>query len=208
MSLAVYGITVPSVNYSYSISEEFPDVNRRYKVESAITERYYSDHQPINAIFSNGGVSEDYNECILNSDQQELFDLKSFALEWKLRIQKSYGSKLDAGSNITLFDEPGRRILSKYSLFLNGTPCESNAYFGLYNTIKSDLEMSNNDLKTIGINMKYKEISTKIYDTYTPDTPAYFQSHPSDETEIQTECKNVLHMRIPLGKDMSSAEIF
>ena len=60
MSLPMSGISVPTVNYSNSISEEFPNINRRYKVESGITARYYRDHLPINANFSNGGVSENY----------------------------------------------------------------------------------------------------------------------------------------------------
>ena len=65
--------------------------------------------------------------------------------------------------------------------------------------------MSKNDLKTIGRNMYYKDMSTKIYDVY---TAASFQNQTSDESEIQTECKKVLHMMIPLGMEMSSAGIF
>ena len=48
-------------------------------------------------------------------------------------------------------------------------------------------------------------MSTKIYDIY---TPASVQNQPSDESEIQTECKNVIHIMIPLGMEMSSAGIF
>ena len=66
-----------------------------------------------------------------------------------------------AGSKISLIEGAGHRILSKFSLFLNGTPCESNSYFGLYNTVKSYLQMSKNDLKTIGKIMYYKDYSTK-----------------------------------------------
>ena len=131
--------------------------------------------------------------------------MKSFALGLKLRIKKSGGSSLDAGSNLILFDESGYRILLKCSLFLNGTPCDRNTYFGLYSTIKSLLEMSKKGLKTIGWNMYYEDTSTKTYGTY---TPAFFQNQTSDEIEFQTECKNVLHMTIHLKMDMSSAGIF
>ena len=61
MSLTMSGITLPTANYSNSISEEFPITNRKFKVESSISSRYFRDHLPINANISNGGVSENYN---------------------------------------------------------------------------------------------------------------------------------------------------
>ena len=48
-------------------------------------------------------------------------------------------------------------------------------------------------------------MSTKISDTYTPTS---FQNQRSDETEIQTEYKNVLHKMIPLGMEMSPQGFF
>ena len=47
-------------------------------------------------------------------------------------------------------------------------------------------------------------MSAKIYDTY---TPASFQNQPSDESEIQTEGKTVLHIMIALGMDAIYANI-
>ena len=199
------GITLPTANYSNSISEEFPITNRKFKVESSISSRYFRDHLPINANISNGGVSENYIEFVLNSNDQEFFDLKSFALELKIEIRKNDGTELVAGSKLSLIDGAGHRILSKCSLFLNGTPCESNSYFGLYNTVKSYLQMSKDDLKTIGRNMYYKDISTKIYDVFTADS---FVNQSEDETDIQAECKDSIHMMVPLGMEMSSAGIF
>ena len=199
------GITLPTANYSNSISEEFPITNRKFKVESSISSRYFRDHLPINANISNGGVSENYIEFVLNSNDQEFFDLKSFALELKISIRQNDGSELAAGSKLSLIDGAGHRILSKCSLFLNGTPCESNSYFGLYNAVKSYLQMSKDDLKTLGRNMYYKDISTKIHDVFTADS---FVNQSQDETDIQTECKDGIHMMVPLGMEMSSAGIF
>ena len=167
------GITLPTANYSNSISEEFPITNRKFKVESSISSRYFRDHLPINANISNGGVSENYIEFVLNSNDQEFFDLKSFALELKISFRQNDGSELAAGSKLSLIDGAGHRILSKCSLFLNGTPCESNSYFGLYNAVKSYLQMSKDDLKTLGRNMYYKDISTKIHDVFTADSLAF-----------------------------------
>ena len=111
MSLAVAGITVPTVNNSNSILKKFPNVNRRYKVRSGITARYYHDYLPFSVNSSNGCVSEKYNEFILNSNQQEFSYFKSFALELKLLITKSNGSILDAGSNLTLTYGAKHRML-------------------------------------------------------------------------------------------------
>ena len=205
MSLAMSGVTVPTVNYSNSISEEFPNTNRRYKVESAISSRYYRDHLPINVNFSNGGVSENYIEFVLNGNTQDFYDLESFALELKLKIKNHDGSDLPDDATLTLIDGAGHRILSKCSLYLNGVPCESNAYFGLYNSIKTYLGMSKSELQSIGRNMYYKSMSTKIYDNI---TNASFENRTADETDIQAECRNVIHLMIPIGLEISSSGIF
>ena len=42
-------ITLPAIKYKDSISEEFPNGNRTYKVETAIAGRYMRDHLPINS---------------------------------------------------------------------------------------------------------------------------------------------------------------
>ena len=73
---------------------------------------------------------------MLNSNDQEIFDLKLFALELKIEIRKNDGIELVAGSKLSLNYGAGHMILSKYSMFLNGTPCESNSYFELYKTVK------------------------------------------------------------------------
>ena len=98
---------------------------------------------------------------MLNFNDQELFDLKSFALEFKIEIHQNDGTELTAGFKLSLIDGAGHRTLSKCSLLLNGTPSESNSYFGLYSTVKSYLKMNKDDLKTLGRNTFCKDISTK-----------------------------------------------
>ena len=56
--------------------------------------------------------------------------------------------------------------------------------------------MSKDDLKTIGRNMYYKDISTKNEDVISDDALA---NQSENETAIQTECKDVVHMMVPLG---------
>ena len=65
--------------------------------------------------------------------------------------------------------------------------------------------MNENYFKTIGKFIYYKDMSTKIYNTY---TPASFQKQTSDKTEIQRKYKNILHLMDPLGREISSAGIF
>ena len=104
-----------------------------------------------------------------------------------------------------MIDGAGHRKLSKFFLFPNGTACESNSYFGLVITVKSYLQMRKDDLKTVGKNMYYKDISTKIHDLF---AAAFFVNHSQDKTDIQAERKDGIQMMVPLEMEMSSAGIF
>ena len=81
MSLTMSGITLPTANFTNSISEKFPITNRKFNVESSILSRYFRDHLPTDENISIGGVSKNYNEFVLNSNDQEFSDLKSFGLK-------------------------------------------------------------------------------------------------------------------------------
>ena len=111
------GFSLPTANYSNSISEEFPNSSRQYKVESGISNRYYRDYLPINANLTNGSIADSYVEFVLNSNNQEFFDLNSFALELKIKLTLSNGEDLPPESKLTLIDGAGHRILSKCTLF-------------------------------------------------------------------------------------------
>ena len=199
------GYSLPTVNYSNSISEEFPNSNRSYKVESGISRRYFRDHLPVNASITNGTVSDNYIEFVLNSNQQEFFDLNSFSLELKLKITLANGADLPDTAKLTVVDGLGHRILSRCSMFLNGSPCQSSSHHGLFNTIKSYLHMSKDVLSSIGSNMYYKSDDTKFYDEY---VTASFETQSADETMIQTNCKKVIHLMIPLNFDLSSSNFY
>ena len=138
---ASHGITLPTIKYTNSISEEFPNGNRTYKVETAIAGRYMRDHLPINSNLTNGSINDNYIEFVLNSNQQELIDCNSFALEMKIKLVKPDGSELDDNDKVNVIDGLGHRILSRCTIFLNGVPCESNSYFGLYNSINTYISM-------------------------------------------------------------------
>ena len=200
-----HGNSLPTVNYSNSISEEFPNNNRSYKIESGISNRYIRDHLPINANVTNATVSDNYIEFVLNSNQQEFFDLNSFTLELKIKINNPNGEDLGKDTKLTVIDGLGHRILSKCTLFLNGTPCESNSYFGLFNTIKSYLNMDKEVLSSIGRNMYYKDIKTTIHDNISNDS---FTNLTKDEENIQQECMDIIHLMIPLTLDLSSSNFY
>ena len=199
------GVTVPTIKYTNSIAEEFPNGNRTYKVESAISSRYMRDHLPINSNLTNGAINDNYIEFVLNSNQQELFDCNAFALEMKIKIIKPDGSDVDNTANITVIDGLGHRILSRCTIFLNGVPSESNSYFGLYNSINTYLSMGKGSLSSIGRNMYYKDIHSKIDSKIDAAT---FANHNADEKEIERECKNIIHMMTPLKFNISSADFY
>ena len=199
------GYSLPTVNYSNSISEEFPNSNRSYKVESGISHRYFRDHLPVNASLTNGTVSDNYVEFVLNSNQQEFFDLNSFSLELKLKINTPDGGDLSPTVNLSVIDGLGHRLLSKCSMFLNGSPCQSSSHYGLFNAIKSYLHMGKDALSGIGSNMFYKAQDTEIFDEYEED--AYEDQSP-DETAIQSTCKKIIHMMIPLNFDLSTSNFY
>ena len=87
------GHTIPTNRYINSVSSDFPNSNRVFKVESGITSRYVRDYLPINANLSNGAVDDNYIEFILNSNETEFVDCTSFALEMKMKIVNSLGEK-------------------------------------------------------------------------------------------------------------------
>ena len=199
------GFTLPTVKYTNSISEEFPNGNRTYKVETAIAGRYMRDHLPINSNLTNGSINDNYIEFVLNSNQQELVDCNSFVLEMKIKLVKPDGSEIDDNDKVNVIDGLGHRILSRCTIFLNGVPCESNSYFGLYNNINTYISMGKDSLPSLGRNMYYKDIHAKINSTIDATT---FTNQTNDEKEIERECKSILHMMTPLKFNISSADFY
>ena len=135
------GHTIPTNRYINSVSSDFPNSNRVFKVESGITSRYVRDYLPINANLSNGAVDDNYIEFILNSNETEFVDCTSFALEMKMKIVNSLGEKPVIDSKYSVIDGLGHRIKSHFTLFLNSVPIESSSNFGLYNTLKTYTSM-------------------------------------------------------------------
>ena len=156
------GITLPTIKYVNSISEEFPNQNRNYKVESAISGRYLRDHIPINGNISTHAVTDTYAEFLIHSNGSELLNLGSFFLETHMRILKPNGKPIDDTCKVSIVDGLSHRILSRSSLFLNGVAVESNAYFGLYSAVKTYLTAAKSFIPVGGRNALYKDINTHI----------------------------------------------
>lgn len=199
----VSGMSLPSARYVNSISETFPNPNRSYKVETGIIGRYTRDHLPINSNLTNGSVSDNYVEFILNSNQQEFIDCNSFVMEMKIRILAADGKPVTDTSNVTVIDGVGHRILSRYTLFLNGVPCESNSYFGLYNNINTYMSMSKASLSSSGMNMYYRDSTNES--VITGET---FKNQNNLEKVISNQCNNTLHMMTPLQFNISSSNFY
>ena len=125
------GFTVPTARYDASINESFPNPLRTYRLDSLISSRYFRDYLPVNANLNNGSINDSYIEFILNSSEQAFIDLSSFALEIKLKITKKNGEDIDENAKLNLIDGFSHRLLSRCTLYLNGTPIENSPYFGL-----------------------------------------------------------------------------
>ena len=193
------------MNFVNSVSSDFPNPNRMYKVESGVVNRYMRDYLPVNANISNGSVDDNYIEFVVNANDQEFIDLTSFVMEVKLNITDAEGKVLDDTKHVSIVDGCGHRLLTRFTLFLNGAPVESNSYFGLYNMVKTYTSMSRGNLDGLGRNMYYKNMSTKIDEVITAES---FTNMTSDEESIVKECKSTIHMMTPLHFDMSTSGFY
>ena len=202
------GITLPTIKYVNSISEEFPNQNRNYKVESAISGRYLRDHIPINGNISTHAVTDTYAEFLIHSNGSELLNLGSFFLETHMRILKPNGKPIDDTCKVSIVDGLSHRILSRSSLFLNGVAVESNAYFGLYSAVKTYLTAAKSFIPVGGRNALYKDINTHI-PPKTFNADHYDPSKISkDEDDLIKECRDSLNFITPLQLDISSSNFF
>ena len=131
--------------------------------------------------------------------------MSSFALELKLKIINPDGSAFNEASKLTTVDGFGHRIITKSALFLNSIQVESNVHFGLWNSVYSYLYLDKGSLETIGQNMLYKSLRTKIHSNI---TQSCFENQPSEEVTIQKLCKTGIHICTPLAFDISSANFY
>ena len=200
------GSTIPTANYVNSISSDFPNPNRAYKVESTITNRYLRDYAPTNAHLSNGVVEDNYIEFILNSNQQEFLDCTSLALEMKMKIVDSKGEAPGEDAKISVIDGLGHRILSRMTLYFNGIPIETNNFFGLWSALKTYTSMSKDKLDSVGRNMFYKSLSHDIIGTF--NSTNFPTTSDNDEQKIAAQCKSILHFVTPLHLDVGTGDFY
>ena len=198
------GLTLPTVKYANSIAEEFPTGNRTYKVETGITGRYTRDYLPVNCSLMNGAVNDSYLEFTIYSNQLEFINCNELALEMKIKIKQD-GKDLTDADNVTVIDGLGHRILSRCSVFLNGTQCESNAHFGLISSIDTYTSMKKDLLSSIGRNMLYNDMDSEICDVV---TGAMFTTLTPCQKQIKKDCKGVLHTMTPLKLNISSSGFY
>ena len=199
------GNTLPTMNYDLSIAENFPVIDRSYKVDSSVAGRQYRSHMPINANINNGAIEENYCEFVINSNEQEFFDTSSLALEMKIKIVNENGEDVDNTSNFTLVDAFPLMLLKRCSVSLNAVAIENHSNFGLLNTIDSYLNMDKNLIPTLGKNMLFKNIDLKIHDKFTEGD---FTNIIKDEGGIIQKSKRTMHFMVPLKLDISSLNFF
>ena len=196
------GNTLPTLNYDLSISENFPVMDRSYKVDSSILSRRYKSYMPINANINNGSIDENYCEFNINSNEQEFIDTSSFALEMKIKIVPTSGGNIEDSALIQLVDAFPLMLLKRCNVALNSISIENNAHFGLLNTINAYLNMDKNFIHTIGKTMCLKELDKKIPDKFTNENLS------SGTTDLLYNPKKIMHFMVPLNFDISNLNFF
>ena len=206
MSFATAG-SVPTEKYTSTVTQEFPTINRSYKLESSIKSRYKRDHLPISgATLGNGQVKESYLEFLVQTSQHELLDLQDFSLELKIKFSKN-GQALQATDNVTVIDGLGERILSMMSLFCNSTQIESHAYFNVWRAIDTYTSLHKNSVDSIGRNMYYHDLNSPIHDKI--EAQCFEDRHmTSTGKKIKRECTGTIHMMIPVKFNISSSDFY
>ena len=205
-STTAMGVSTPTIKFNHAFAEEFPNSNRTHKVESSISNQYVRDFLPVNGNIADGGsVGDSYLEYIVPPNNLELMDLDSLSLEMKIKVVKQDGSDVDDTSKFTVIDGLGHRIFSRCTIYLNGTPCSNNAFFGLYNTIRSYLNMSKDALPGVGRNAFYKDLNTPIDSTITDAT---FANLNSEEKSIFDDTKKVINFTSPLNLDIGNSDFY
>ena len=202
------GITLPTVKYINSISEEFPNSNRTYKVESAISNRFQRDHIPINGNLSNQNITDSYVEFILPSNGNNFISTDSFYLESSIRIVKNEDTALDKDCNVTLIDGFAHRMLLRSSLFLNGIPIENNGFYGIYNAVRYYLTSPRVHLPSSGRNSLYKDIDSTIHESSITKNDFDSSKISPLENKLIKECKGPINFITPLNLDISSANFY
>ena len=199
-------VNIPTENYVSTVTEDFPTINRRYKLETGIQSRYQRDYLPINCSLTSGAVQDSYLEFVLNSNEIEFIDTKGFSLELKLKLQKN-GADIKADDNVTVIDGMAQRLLQMHSVYLNGVPVESNSHFGFCQALDTYTTMRKTSVDSLGRNMFYNDVNMPIYDEV---TAAQFGDAAMTSTakQIKSECRRTLHMVVPINFNLSTSDFY
>lgn len=199
------GLLAPTSNYGLSVIDMFPNTGKQYTIESSIQSRFDRDYLSINSSAFNGAITDSYIEFAIPGTDNEFIDFSTLAAEVKVQILRADGTSLIPACNVTVCDNFFNRMFQSHSVYLNGVQTEGSSHFGLLNTVKSYINMSPNELNTIGGNMMCKSLDTPIVDTV---TAAYFTDPPANEARIIASCQDSIHMMGPLQFDMSATDAY
>ena len=208
MSHGMSGKSIPTVNFTNAVTEQFPSYNREYKVESSIQDRYVRDYLPVNANVNTGSVADSYVEFIITPSPQEFIDLSSLQIEFKLQITKGDGTALADGENVTVVDGFADRLLSRSSLFLNSVAVENNSHFGLYNTVYNYLNMKKSSLASFGRMKYYRSLKSNINDVISNATDFTDDVLTADDIKINSESRSVIHSITNLNLDVGKSDFY
>lgn len=199
--------TVGTVNFHHSVGENFPTPLRTYNVDSGVQSRITRDYLPLNANLDSTQITDSYIEFILNPSDREFFNLGKIFLELQLRITRPNGTDLEDDDVVSVIDSVGTSIISRASVYLNGSLVEGNSHFGIWSTIRQYLGYGLDDHKTFGELNFMKNINSPIPDRV---DAAYFADATADKYEkpIIAACRDTIHLMAPLHLDISSVGFY
>lgn len=198
--MSVTGQNLAALRYENAICDQFPIPNRKYKVDSSITDRMNRDYLTVNAANSS---NETYLEFVISPSNREFINLENILLELKFKIVTSSGEKIKETDNITLIDGVGHSIISRCNVYLNGVPVENSTEKGLIEYVNTLLTSNVDEIKHLGALNFYKPLDLMIPDSV---QDSFFDEN--DEGDFQDRCKDVVQTVAPLRLDIANSNCF
>ena len=205
--MPVTGERIAALNYINSVTDEFPNPNRSYKIDSSIENRSCRDYLPVNSLTSSR-LEESYLEFIISPSEKEFINLDSILLELKIKITLKEGGELKEGeeeSELTVIDGLGHTIISRCNVYLNGTPVETSTSKGIYEYCKTIISLGDEEYKHLGMLNLYKPQDANIVDGV---EEGYFAAPHAEESNIIDRCKNVIQTLAPLRLDIANGDFY
>lgn len=198
------GQSVPTLNYVNSLGENFPSPARTYKIDAGVSQRLSRDYLPINANLNTTSINDSYLEFIIHPSDREFINTENLFLEIKLKVKRANGEDLGDDSRVSVIDGLAHTLISRCTVYLNSTICESNNFKGLWEYIKTITTSGVNEERTILQSNYYRKINSTCKDTVNEE----FFGDSREEKEISLAVRNGVHLMVPINLNISSGDFY